>query len=35
MSRWAWVWRVVSRRLWFRAAAFSLAAVVLALLAPL
>lgn len=34
MSRWAWLWRIVSRRLWFRAAAFSLAAVLLALLAP-
>ncbi|MBX3595671.1 DUF2254 domain-containing protein [Sphingomonas sp.] len=35
MSRWAWVWHVLSRRLWFRAAAFCVAAVLLALVAPL
>ncbi|QDX26363.1 DUF2254 domain-containing protein [Sphingomonas suaedae] len=35
MSRWAWLWRLVSRRLWFRAAAFSFAAALLALVAPL
>lgn len=35
MSRTAWLWRLLSRRLWFRAAAYSLAAVVLALLAPM
>ena len=34
MSRTAWLWRLLSRRLWFRAAAYSLAAVVLALVAP-
>lgn len=34
MNRWQWVWRLLSRQLWFRAAAFSLAAVLLALIAP-
>ncbi|MFL9840936.1 DUF2254 domain-containing protein [Sphingomonas sp. ST-64] len=34
MSRWRWVWRLLSRRLWFRAAAFSVAAALLALIAP-
>lgn len=35
MTRWAWLWRLLSRRLWFRAAAFSFAAALLALIAPL
>ncbi|TKD51306.1 DUF2254 domain-containing protein [Sphingomonas baiyangensis] len=33
MSRAAWLWRLLSRRLWFRAAGFSVAAVLLALFA--
>lgn len=35
MSRTQWLWRLLSRRLWFRAAAYSGAAVVLALIAAL
>lgn len=31
MSRLGWVWHILTRRLWFRAAAFSLGAIVLAL----
>ncbi|WP_448502764.1 DUF2254 domain-containing protein [Sphingomonas sp.] len=33
MSRWVWIWHIVTRRLWFRAAAFSMGAIVLALVA--